>query len=152
MRILPITDVTLLAQMNETIQQLHCELYPDEFMPFNEAAVAGYFHGCVNNPSFRHYAAYDGNTVMGFVQVEIQERSTNAFKKASKKIHVHQLVVLDAHRRKGVAKTLMEKVNELAAIEGIITIDLTVWDRNKSAIAFYASLGYKPDLIRMCKE
>lgn len=143
------SNAALLASMNEPIQSLHYELYPDEFMPFDEAAVRSYFETCVANPGFVHFLAIDADTTMGFAQLEVQERKANAFKKPSRKIHVHQLVVLPQHRRKGIAKTLMTKVHEYAAEQGVTQIDLTVWDRNIEAIDFYKSLGYKPDLIRL---
>jgi Acetyltransferases len=149
MNIITTTDAALLAKLNEPIQSLHCQLYPDEFMPFDEAAVRSYFESHIANYAFVHFLATDADIVMGFAQLEIQERKANAFKKPSRKIHVHQLVVLPQHRRKGIATALMNKVHEYGAEQGITQIDLTVWDRNTEAIEFYKSLGYKPDLIRL---
>jgi hypothetical protein len=80
MNIIATTDAALLAKLNEPIQSLHCDLYPDEFMPFDEAAVRSYFEACIANPSFVHFLAIEADAAVGFAQLEIQERKANAFK------------------------------------------------------------------------
>lgn len=151
-RIEPATDARLLAQMNEPLQRLHCELYPDEFAPFDVDAITAYFSDCLSKNNFYHFVAVMGETFAGFVQAEIIERGANAFKLPSRKIHVHQLIVLPEYRNAGVAKMLMRKVEEVASILGVAAIDLTVWEANKNAIFFYKSQGYLPDLIRLYKS
>lgn len=56
-----------------------------------------------------------------------------------------------AFRRMGIAKALLDAIEEYAVEKGISRIDLTVWDFNEDAIAFYKASGYNIDMLRMYK-
>lgn len=57
---------------------------------------------------------------------------------------VTQLYVLPAHRRHGVAGSLMAHVGDLAAKRGCTSIHLVTLVSNTGASAFYRRMGYEP--------
>ena len=57
---------------------------------------------------------------------------------------VDTLIVVEAFRRAGVGQSLMEHAHRWALDKGVAEVELSVWDFNDGAIAFYGHLGYKP--------
>ena len=152
MDIRPVYDAQLLARLNRPLQDLHVQHYPGIYKPYDEAAITHYFLTCLADDSYLHWAAYKGETPIGYLQAQIIQKPENAFGYAQHSLHVHQLMVDAAHRRSGAATLLMQTVKEAAQQHGIHRIDLTVRDFNEAAIAFYKSLGYKTDMLRVWME
>ena len=59
--------------------------------------------------------------------------------------HLNLLAVKPRHRRGGVARALLEWLEESARVAGIASINLEVRSRNTEAKDFYASMGYRID-------
>jgi len=60
---------------------------------------------------------------------------------------VNYLGVAPAHRRKGLAKALMQKGEYLLREAGCPKLNLQVREGNQAALAFYKSLGYQDDQV-----
>ena len=60
---------------------------------------------------------------------------------------INYLAVDPAHRRRGVARAMMERVEELLRVAGCPKINLQVRSGNEEVIAFYKSLGYQVDPV-----
>jgi ribosomal-protein-alanine N-acetyltransferase len=57
--------------------------------------------------------------------------------------HLNLLAVLPAHRRRGVARSLLSWLEETALTAGTFTITLEVRARNEGARGFYGRAGYQ---------
>ncbi len=69
-----------------------------------------------------------------------------------KYIYIHDLAVLEAFRRYGIASDLLNYVENFAAISGVNTIELAVHIFSEHAINLYEKFGFKQRAIRMEKE
>lgn len=78
-----------------------------------------------------------GGRIVGFVIVQV-ERTPEG-----RQGYVVTLDVLPAERRGGVAATLMEEVEDLAAHAGARWMGLHVYAGNEGAIRFYEGRGYE---------
>lgn len=58
---------------------------------------------------------------------------------------VNYLAVATNHRRKGLARELMERVETLLKVMGCPKLNLQVRSTNADVLAFYRRLGYAPD-------
>ena len=67
-------------------------------------------------------------------------------------LSVDNLVVAEGFRRLGVGEALMERVHLWAKDRGLKEVQLTVWDFNEGARAFYQRLDYEMLHHRMRKE
>ena len=67
-------------------------------------------------------------------------------------VHLEDLFVVDAHRRRGVGRALLAEVIRVAEARGAGRLEWTVLQWNESAIAFYRRLGAEllPD-YRVCR-
>jgi len=63
--------------------------------------------------------------------------------------YIEEVVVSADHRRLGVGKALMHRVEEWARDRKVDQIELIVWEFNEEARKFYESLGYTTSYRRM---
>lgn len=62
---------------------------------------------------------------------------------------IGDLVVRKRFRRSGVGQSLVERAHQWALDKGAVQVELSVWEFNKEAIAFYEKLGYRTASRRM---
>lgn len=144
-----VKDAALLLPLSRQLQQLHQQAFPHIFKPFDEAAVATYFNNCIADDTFRHYAAFEEGMACGYIQAQHIIRPESAFVTSYNYIHIHQLIVGNENRQKGIATALVDKVFAFACEMSIERIDLTVWNFNDAAHSFFQKTGFTDDLQRM---
>ncbi|MFO7692126.1 MAG: N-acetyltransferase [Vicinamibacterales bacterium] len=66
--------------------------------------------------------------------------------------HVEVIAVEDRAERRGVARALMEAIEQWARRRGYRHVTLNVFDRNTRARALYDGLGYQPETIHYRKD
>ncbi len=64
---------------------------------------------------------------------------------------VENVAVLEAYRGMGVGRALMQHAHEWARGQGLAEVELTVWEFNEGAVAFYEQLGYTTIVRRLWK-
>ena len=96
------------------------------------------FTGELTKPSGRCYGAYDDDRLIAYL---IVSRYPDAW-------HVMNLAVDPDHWRKGVGRTLLERLFADTARDSERGITLEVRVSNAAAIRLYRSLGFQPTGIR----
>ena len=66
--------------------------------------------------------------------------------------HVEVIAVEDAAQGRGVARALMDAIEQWARRRGYRWVTLNVFDRNVRAKALYGSLGYEPETVHFRKD
>lgn len=59
-------------------------------------------------------------------------------------VNVHDVAVLAAHRGRGIAERMLEKVEQIARERGACKLTLEVLSGNRSAIRLYGRAGFAP--------
>ncbi len=98
--------------------------------------------------------AFVDNELVGFIAADSEWFSKREGEKVGA---VHELVVREDHRRKGIASLLMEKALDYFKVKGLKKAELWVGDENEGAKRFYKKFGFKENgrynyWIRMTKE
>ena len=93
-------------------------------------------------------ARCDGAFV-GHARMELLGEPANAFKRARRLLHVHEMGVCPAHRRQGVGRALLGAARALAAEHGADGMSLDVYAFNDEARALYEREGFVPVRMRM---
>ncbi len=62
--------------------------------------------------------------------------------------YIYNVAVKESHRRRGIAKALLEKLDDLAAELELSFVSLEVRESNTAAISLYEQLGYVSNGIR----
>ena len=141
-------DVDALVGLQREIHQLHVANRPDFFTPTRDDAVAGWLRGLLASEDARIWVAIDAGIVVGNVLTNQQQRPKSIFSSALDWCEVDQIVVAQAHRRRGIARALLNAVIDDAHARGIADIQLTSWSFNHAAHAAFERLGFAPKLTR----
>lgn len=134
----PTEDSSLLAELNEGVQNLHHELYPKEFKPTNKRQAKAAFERLLAKPEVFAFVAKEDEQTVGYVLCMIHQRSESEFQYEKISLIIDQIMVLDTNRRKGVASLLLERAVQLAKEKGITEMIMDHWDGNSAAGSFFA--------------
>ena len=88
--------------------------------------------------------AVAGDALVGAVQVQVYDTPRDPLMVPARRSHVVDLVVDEAHRRRGVGRRLMEEAASWSRRQGAVQLVLSVWSENEEAEGFYRQLGYRP--------
>ncbi len=89
----------------------------------------------------------DGGAILGFLFATTKQDYFTGTPHA----HIEVIVVSDAARGQGLARTLIEAAEQWAARRGYASITLNVFDRNTRAKSVYERLGYAPETTHYIK-
>lgn len=92
------------------------------------------------------FGAIKDQELCGFVWIYIHEFFEE------KRVHINQIATNSKYRGKGIAKQLINKVEEYAVINGINNIDLFVSEVNSIAHILYERLGFETERRYMNKK
>ena len=140
-------DAARLRELLEQICLLHVEGRPDMFQPagkYTEEDIVAMM-GDDDKPIF---VADTGDDVAGYVFCQFK-RPNSPVRRDFLNLYIDDLCIDTKYRRMGIGRALFERVRQLADERGAYNLDLNVWTFNKSAIAFYESLGMKPSRMYM---
>jgi ribosomal protein S18 acetylase RimI-like enzyme len=87
-------------------------------------------------------AADSAERVLGYAFCVVKETKNNILLHDRKVLYLDDLCVNSDIRGRGIGRKLMEKVQSHAQEIGANSIELNVWDFNKSAIEFYKHCGF----------
>lgn len=138
-----------LVRLNQVVQDVHAELYPDDFQP----AIDGNGLRALLAPRLANVAIaeIDGAPV-GYIWCEVQTRPRSPFSPARRRLYVHHLSVSPDTRRQGVAGALMSHAEAWAHGEELEEIALSHWAANTAAQRFFAAQGYAPYQLLLRKR
>ncbi|HLP55616.1 MAG TPA: GNAT family N-acetyltransferase [Fluviicola sp.] len=148
----PTTDHRLIARLNEEVQQLHVNLHPEVFKPYDPTAVESALESMMAKPNSHAFVAMLGEIPAGFMLMFVKRIPENAFIYARETLYIDQIGVLNEYRKTGVGKLLMEQAEKLAQELGIKRIELDHWTANSVAAKYFRSKGYALYREQLFKE
>jgi aminoglycoside 3-N-acetyltransferase I len=89
-------------------------------------------------------AVESGEVVGGLAAYELQK-----FEQERSEIYIYDLAVLESHRRQGIATSLIQTLNDIAAQRGayVIFVQADTGIEDEPAIALYTKLGTREDVL-----
>ena len=150
-RIAESRDKDLLAQLNEEVQALHAEMYPELFRPYVKEQATALFEWALQQPSYHHFIAFEGDLPVGYMQVERRQYG-NALRKEVLVLYIHHLCVVKTHQHRGIGRCLLDHARAFAQAQGIRRMELDVWSRNARAKRAFQKYGFAPYNERMYVE
>jgi len=82
----------------------------------------------------------------------VRERPENAICSAQRFYELEEVGVSPAHRQRGVARALVERVLAEARAQGVRDVQLTCWSFNAEAQAAFEALGFRRLTVRFQHE
>ena len=141
-------DVGLLAELNRFVLDMHVDALPAYFKRAEPRAVAVSFRSMLERPEIRAFIASIDDVPVGYAVVAFRERPESALCLARRALEIDELAVSPSHRRRGVARALVERALAEARSQGVSEVEVTSWVFNTDARAAFQALGFKPMLVR----
>jgi len=131
-------DASVLKRLLRTFGEAFGE--PDTY----QGAVPSdrYLRALLDKPTFVALAALDGDEVVGGLVAYVLEK----FERERSEVYVYDLAVAEAHRRKGIATSLIHALKPIARARGAWVIYVQADRGDEAAIALYESLGVREDI------
>ena len=142
-----------LYELFDELDALHRSNLPHLFQePSGPVRQQGYFQGLIADKNTLLLVAGVGEKVVGFVHAVIRDAPSIPVFIPQSSVIVDGIGVKAGFQNKGIGRMLMDSVHEWSVSKGAATIELNVYEFNKSAIAFYQSLGYETLSRKMSKS
>lgn len=139
-----LADLPAIRALGREVNALHHEAWPEVFAaspdPWREEAL---WRAAIGGADATTFVAETEGGVVGFANVQFVSTETNPLVQPVAHARIGSVGVAAAHRRRGIGRELMRRVEEWAAARGAHRIALNVWAFNGRAIQLYEALGYE---------
>ena len=146
-------DFQGLCSLFEQIDKLHRDNLPHIFQstqgPIRQRE---YIQGLIAAQNVGVFVAEESGKLLGFVNVIVRTSSEIPVLVPRCFAVIETLVVDQQHSREGIGSALLEHAHNWAAEMGAETVELTVYEFNRSAREFYRRLGYRTESRRMSRR
>jgi GNAT superfamily N-acetyltransferase len=143
-------DYDDLCALIDQVDTLHRERLGQLFQkPSGPVRDRDYILGLIANKDVGLFVSEAAGVVIGFVHVAVWESPPAPIFVLRRYAVVDSLFVHPRLRRTGVGRALMERAQQWAVAQGASEVELTVYDFNDIARAFYERLGYDTRSRRM---
>ncbi len=139
--ITPTKDHLLLTQLNKSVQQLHAEMYPNVFKPFNKD-IETRMKEMLEDPNCYAFAAEKDDKPAGYILCYTKVFPETPFQYERKILYIDQIQVNEELRNLGIGKLLLERAKELAKEQAITVLQMDHWTNNHLARNFFSNNGF----------
>jgi ribosomal protein S18 acetylase RimI-like enzyme len=150
--IVELKDANIITILNETVQNLHYEKYPEYFKAYDYQAIRKAIEELLTQDNWYSYVAYDDNKPIGYILFYVKEYKENPFRYSYKGIHIDQLSVIKEYQNKGIGSLLMKKAEDKGKENNASQIELTYWENNTEAKEFYEKKGFEEGIHFIIKR
>jgi ribosomal protein S18 acetylase RimI-like enzyme len=137
------------ASLFQEIHEHHLDARPSFFKGADEAGLREMFQRFLVKEAGTLLVAENGGRLVGFANLEIRSSPDVPILRKRRFGVLDALVVAESERRRGIGRALVEASIRYVKKEGASELELSVWEFNESAIAFYESLGFETMTRRM---
>ena len=146
-------DLDELIRLNAQVQRLHAQVYPADFKSLaDEGEVSDFLASIMLRTDHTILLAQVDGAVVGYAWFEIQDLPQTPFTWPKKRVFLHHICVDSGHRRSGIGRALITRVEERAFAAGIGEFALDMWSLNDTAQAFFNSCGLKTYRLFLRKQ
>lgn len=146
-------DYNSMCELFDEVDALHRDHLPRLFQkPGGVVREQDYYLGLFNDENMILFVAETGHKLVGFIYAMIRETPAFPIFVSRRFAVVDSIGVKHGFQNHGIGRHLMEHISEWAIEKGATSIELNVYEFNKTAISFYESLGYETISQRMSKS
>jgi ribosomal protein S18 acetylase RimI-like enzyme len=146
-------DYPAFGRLYLEINDLHAAAHPDLFAPTRTSPHDEEdFQIMLSDSNQAVFIAEVDGTAAGFINVILRDALPLEILAQRRFAVVDSIGVSARLRRQGIGEALMQRAAQWASESGAVSLELTVYEFNQSAIAFYSSLGYAPLSRKLSKK
>ena len=146
-------DLPALGHLGALLVRLHHTFDRERFMAPTSSIEEGYawFLGTqLDQPDVVIYVAERTGQVVGYAYAAIEPRSWQELRESAG--FIHDLVVAEGHRRRGVASRLLEAAASWLEGHGAPRVMLSTAAKNEPAQRLFERLGFRRTMVEMTRE
>lgn len=146
-------DYDQLCELFDEIDTLHRENLPHLFKKTDgPVRDRDYYSELIADENVGLFVAAIGENLVGFGDAIVKETPDFPIFVHRRYAIVDSIVVRSGYRKHGVGGELMDKMEQWATAKGATSIELNVYEFNRTAFSFYERLGYQTFSRKMRKE
>ena len=146
-------DLPAIGRLGALLVRLHHGFDPQRFIAATRQTEAGYasFLGTqLDEPDVGVLVAAAGDEVIGYTYAGVEGRDYMSLRGPAGVLY--DIIVDPAHRRRGVARMLLEATLAFLTARGAPRVVLSTADRNEAAQRLFATAGFRRTMIEMTRE
>ena len=145
-------DYEELCTVIKELDDFHADALPRFFRRFDGAARSlEWFSATLESPESLLLVAEHEGALVGFLSALVRQNPDMPMFVPRRWLQVDNVAVRQAYRGMGIGRALMDEAHAWALAQGLADVELTVWEFNRDAIAFYEALGYTTIVRRLWK-
>jgi diamine N-acetyltransferase len=146
-------DYNTLCELFDEVDALHRDNLPHIFQkPSGSVREQEYYSGLIADENVALLVAQAGERLVGFIHAVCKDTPAIPVLVPRRYAIVDGIGVKAGFQNHGIGRILMDKIQEWAIEKDAISIELNVYEFNRTAISFYERLGYQTFSRRMSKE
>ena len=142
-------DVPGIIDLLRQVGWVHHEGRPDLFRANAQKYGPSQIMAMLDSSANPIFVAVEDDKVLGYGFCIMKDYETDTVITPHKSLYIDDLCVEEACRGKHIGKAIYNEILRYAKMRGCYNVTLNVWCCNENAMAFYESLGLKPQKIGM---
>lgn len=136
-------DYAALLPITDEVHGLHVAAHPAIFQPVERATSLpqAHFDNLLSGDTATIQVAEIAGAIVGFAIFHVFDTPSYELLVPRRIVFIDSMVVTEAQRGKGIGEALVRAAIEWGRAHGATTLELTVWEFNQRARAFYERLG-----------
>ncbi|MFE1245368.1 GNAT family N-acetyltransferase [Fictibacillus sp. NPDC058756] len=142
MEITKTKDYEAIAKLNKNVQDVHVELFPEYFTPYNYEPIRDFYKEIMKDPKQIFLLVEEDFNPIGYVWMTLRDSAETPFKKASRSLYIHQISIEKNSSNKDAGSQVIAYIEELGKNLGATKLELDYWIDNTIARNFYKKAGF----------
>lgn len=138
-------DIGQIVRLNLIVQKLHSNLYPNLFKKeVNTDELSDLYLKLIADENQYFFVTELEEDITGYCWTEFSLKNESPITHSISKLYIHQVCVDEKFRGKGLGKTLVNEIKNLASNLNVNHIGVDSWSFNSNAVNFFQSQGFTP--------
>jgi diamine N-acetyltransferase len=142
MEITKTKDYEAIAKLNKNVQDVHVELFPEYFTPYNYEPIRDFYKEIMKDRKQIFLLVEEDFNPIGYVWMTLRDSAETPFKKASRSLYIHQISIEKNSSNKGAGSKVIAYIEQLGKELGATKLELDYWIDNTIARNFYKKAGF----------
>jgi diamine N-acetyltransferase len=152
MEIIKTQDYKAIAKLNKNVQDVHVDLFPEYFTPYNYESIRDIYKEIMKDPKQSFLLVKEGSNPIGYVWMTLRDSAETPFKKTSRSLYIHQISIEKNSSNNGAGLQVIAYIEQLGKQLGVTKIELDYWIDNTIARNFYKKAGFAVNREVVYKE
>ena len=135
-------DYPQVLRLFRQLHKVHSDLRPDFYLASDTPITLDRYEAIFEDPENRVIGAMDGERLVGMCFLLWRSRANNPLCVPRKVAYLDDICVDEAYRKQGIGEMVCQEAFRIAREKKADSAELSVWDCNRGAVAFYRKLGF----------